>query len=259
LMPHRYTKFLNEAKISSINFAFYLSIIKSYAELKDLKLLVLDDLLISLDMSNRDIVLDILQEQFSEYQIIFLTHDRAFFEMAKQKLVKNEWKTFEMYVNNDGEFDKPHIQIALDYFEKAEKYFMEYDYSACANYLRKEVEHIKKIKVLEEKSCVPTDKSMKIIKQLVDSDDFTNFSQPDTTNDACIGRVRGKLIGIKSNLEKAREPAVEIDLKDIASILMRILHPQSHDDTSKTLYKKELQDAIKTVRQIRDSLNNMSE
>lgn len=256
LMPHRYTKFLNEAKISSINLAFYLSIIKSYAELKELKLLVLDDLLISLDMSNRDIVLDILQEHFSDYQIIFLTHDRAFFEMAKQKLVKNEWKTFEMFINNDGDFEKPHIQISLDYFEKAEKYLREYDYSACANYLRKEVERIKKIKVSEEKSCVPTDRSMKIIKQLVDSADFAHFSQPNTTNDACIGKVRGKLIGIKKNLEQAREPSVEIDLKDITSILTRILHPQSHDDTSKPLYKKELEDAIVIVKEIRDNVNN---
>ena len=210
-------------------------------------------------MSNRDIVLDILQEQFSEYQIIFLTHDRAFFEMAKQKLVKNEWKTFEMFIDNEGDFEKPHIQIALDYFEKAEKHFREYDYSACANYLRKEVERIKKIKVAEEKASVPADRSMKIIKKLVDSDEFTNFTRPETTNSACIGTIRGKLIGVKDNLEQARESAVEIDLKDIANILTRILHPQSHDDTSKPLYKKELLDAMTIIKEIRDSVNDIGQ
>ncbi len=89
---------------------------------------------------------------------------------------------------------------------------------------------------------------------LINSDDFTNFSRPATTDDTCIGRVRGKLIGVKNNLDQAREPTVEINLKDIASILQRILHPQSHDDTSRPLYKKELEEAISIIKGIRDDI-----
>ena len=73
---------------------------------------------------------------------------------------------------------------------------------------------------------------------------------PNSTDEACVGRIRGKLIGVKRNLENAREPSVEINLKDINSLLKRILHPQSHDDTSKPLYKKELQEAIEIIREI---------
>ncbi len=254
VLTNRYSKFFNEAKISSINFAFYISIIKSYAELKELKLLVLDDLLISLDMSNRDIVLEILEEYFSDYQIILLTHDRNFFEMAKMKLGNADWKTFEMYVDNSGDFEKPFIKKSLNYFESAKKHFDEYDYPACANYLRKEVERIKKIVNQNEINGIPVDRSMQIVKRLVNSDDFANFSRPNTTDEACIGRIRGKLIGIKNNLDNAREPSVEINMQEIHGILHRILHPQSHDDTSRPLYKKELEEAIEIIGGLRETL-----
>ena len=255
--PHT---FLNEAKLTAIALSIRLSILRTRLAGEDiLKILVLDDLLISLDMSNREIVTNMLIEDefLKDYQIIMLTHDRAFFEMAKQKfdtVVEHPWNFFEMYIDDKGDFEKPYLQKSLNYFEKAEKHFREYDYSACANYLRKEVERIKKLKVIAESSGVPIDRSMRIIKRLVDSEDFQNFSRPESTDKTTIGRVRGKLIGIKSNLDQAREPTVEIDLKDIASILQRILHPQSHDDTSRPLYKTELEEAIEIIQGIRDTI-----
>jgi hypothetical protein len=95
---------------------------------------------------------------------------------------------------------------------------------------------------------------MQIVKRLVNSDDFNNFSRPNTTNDECIGSIRGKLIGIKSNLDNAREPFVEISMQEINSILHRILHPQSHDDTSKPLYKKELEEAFEIIENLRENI-----
>jgi len=89
---------------------------------------------------------------------------------------------------------------------------------------------------------------MPIVKRLVNSDDFINFSRPNTTDESCIGSIRGKLIGIKTNLDNAREPSVEINMQEINSILHRILHPQFHDDTSRPLYKKELEEAIEIIK-----------
>ena len=49
-----------------------------------LKVLVLDDLMISLDMSNRDKLMDLLLDDFANrYQILFLTHDRMLFDFVK--------------------------------------------------------------------------------------------------------------------------------------------------------------------------------
>jgi len=212
---------------------------------------VLDDLLVSLDMSNRDKVLDILLNDtiLKEYQKIILTHDKAFFEMAKQKfnyVEKGEWKYFEMYLDDEGEFEKPLIKDSLDYFQSAEKHFKEYDYPACANYLRKEVERLKKIKEKQEASINKDEKVFKKIKKMLLSEDLTNNEKR--------GRIIGKLRGFKTAFEDEREALVEINLKNIKSITDRILHPQSHDDTTKPLYKKELEDAIENIKNLREAL-----
>ncbi len=255
--PHT---FLNEAKLTAIALSLRFAILKTRLVSDDtLKILVLDDLLISLDMSHRLEVINIIlnDEDLKEYQKIILTHDRAFFEVAKEKFnfqERNEWNYFEMFVDNEGDIEKPYIKKSLDYFESAKKHFDEYDYPACANYLRKEVERIKKIVNQNDISGIPTDRSIQIIKGLITSDDFTNFSHPDTTDNTCIGRVRSSLIGIKRNLEVARQPSVEMDLQEIGGILYRILHPQSHDDTSRPLYKKELEEAIAKIEETRETI-----
>lgn len=222
-VPHRYAKFLNEAKISSINLAFYISIIKSYAELRELKLLVLDDLLISLDMSNRDIVLDILQEYFSDYQIIFLTHDRAFFEMARRKFetLKQDknWIRFEMYEDSSDTIPKPLIIPSKSNFEKAEAYFKICDYATAGNYLRKASEEILSSMLLD--TFKPNDKS------------------------GLDGMIQAY---------KAMCTAFSIEISPYIPLLeeltKRVFNPSSHDDLVSPLYKKEVYDAIELVRNI---------
>lgn len=250
----KYHIFLNEARLSALAISIYFAIINKQFSLLDensLKILVLDDLLISLDMNNRLKLIDILKSEFDNFQIFFFTHDKAMFEIFKDKM---SWKSYEIYVDSEGEFEKPYIKKSLNYFESAKKHFYEYDYPACANYLRKEVERIKKVVNQNDIDGIPVDRSMQIVKKVVNSDDFMKFSNPITSDEACVGAIRGKLIGIKNNLDNAREPSVEINLKEINSLLKRILHPQSHDDTSKPLYRKELEEAIAIIENIRDEL-----
>jgi AAA15 family ATPase/GTPase len=70
----KYHLFLNEARLSALAMSVYFAIIKKQFELLDsdsLKILVLDDLLISLDMNNRMNLIDILKSEFGDYQIFF--------------------------------------------------------------------------------------------------------------------------------------------------------------------------------------------
>src|SRR5690554_5228873 len=76
--------FLNEAKLTAIALSIRFAMLDQKIDSSNLaddtaKFLVLDDLLISLDMSNREKVLDIILQEFSKYQLIILTHDRNFF------------------------------------------------------------------------------------------------------------------------------------------------------------------------------------
>ena len=236
--------FLNEAKLSSLAMAIYFTIIKHLSSLdinESLKILVLDDLLISLDMSNRLNLIDILKSEFSDFQIFFFTHEKAFFEVLKDKM---SWKAYEIYVNKSEEgFEVPYVKKSLNHFESAKKHFEAFDYPASANYLRKEVERLKKIKERQEASINQELKIFKKMKKMLLSSDLSDSN-----------RVKSKLIGFKQGLEEENNSHVEIDLRNIKGITDRILNPQSHDDMSRPLYKKELEEAMEIIEGIRGNI-----
>jgi hypothetical protein len=250
---NEFHNFLNEARLSSLAISIYFATILKLSEdlgRDTLKILVLDDLLISLDMNNRLSLVNILTEKFSNFQIFFFTHDKAFFEVFKSKTSKNSWKYIEMYLdkNEDG-IAKPKIKISLNYMESAEKYLKEFDYPACANYLRKEVERIKKIKEKQEKGSIDEIKIFNKFKKMVLDSYFENY------DNNIFGKIFGKLKGFKSGLIDTNNTLIEIDLRDVKSITDRILNPQSHDDNSQPLFKRELEEAIETIKKIKEDFN----
>lgn len=97
--------FLNEARLSALAIATYLAGRLACVPTHDkaLKLLVLDDLLISLDYSHRRPVLEVIAALFKGWQIILLTHDRFWFELAREQLLDQPWKAIEVYEKVDGD------------------------------------------------------------------------------------------------------------------------------------------------------------
>jgi len=84
--PHT---FLNEAKLTAIALSIRFAMLDQKIDSSNLaddtaKFLVLDDLLISLDMSNREKVLDIILQELSKYQLIILTNDSNLFVLQRQ-------------------------------------------------------------------------------------------------------------------------------------------------------------------------------
>ncbi|MCA0362544.1 MAG: AAA family ATPase [Bacteroidetes bacterium] len=142
--PHT---FLNEAKLTAIALSIRLAMLGqklSGAVVADTpKFLILDDVLISLDMSNREIVLDIILQEFTDYQLIILTHDRNFFELLRHRIKKfnqTNWKYIEMYECEKDGIPQPLIKTSETYLDKAEKYFQLKEYEISGNFLRKEAE-----------------------------------------------------------------------------------------------------------------------
>ena len=143
----RHHTFLNEAKLSALALAIYFAaLLQTPHDKAKLNLLVLDDVLIGLDMSNRLPMLDILQEFFKDYQIIFLTYDRTWYEMVRTRLQGSEWKSIELFCStkrNDEQDDQPKIAFELplyaahqSYIERARGYFVAHDYRGAIMYLR---------------------------------------------------------------------------------------------------------------------------
>jgi len=260
--------YFNEAKLTAIALSVRLAITETKLKDSPLKLLVLDDLLVSLDMSNRDKVLDILlnDETLKEYQKIILTHDKAFFEMAKEKFdyrEKDKWKYFEMYVDSEGDIEKPFIKTNEPYHEKAIEYFTKREYEIASNFLRKEVE-----KQLYEYLGLKTLEGMIDTAKIKD-----NYKKLDNCFAPLIIALKGfdkcenipddnkveKCIAFANKVKKALISLENIfkenSFHDINEIKDRILNPQSHYNITMPLYKKELEDAIKLVEAFDNILN----
>jgi len=88
-----------------------------------MKLLVLDDLLISLDMSNRMQVIRIIlsDEDFADYQKIIMTHDRGFYSEIRRRIGSDHdhWVFKRLHCPNGGPpqhvADKDDLQLAEEY------------------------------------------------------------------------------------------------------------------------------------------------
>jgi ABC-type dipeptide/oligopeptide/nickel transport system ATPase component len=229
--PHT---FLNEAKLTAIGLAIRLGILKQRLGAADLKTLIMDDLLISLDMSYRDKVLDIIIEKLAvDYQLILLTHDYNFFEVTKDKIAKYnrtliaaghasvEWKKLEMYEYKRGKKLFPLVTNSKTNLEKAKKYFYQkaIDLPASANYMRKAAEHF----------C----------------DEFLPLAAKHNAN---FTKLDLSALINKTPAEATRRGMALPLFTKLDSLRMFILNPQSHYNThTPPLFKTDMQKAIKTL------------
>lgn len=135
---------LNEAKMTQLGLSVRLA--ASLVNLHDpnnefLKLLVLDDILVSLDMSNRMKVVDILltDPSLANYQKIILTHDRGLFEEFRRMIGihHSDWCFRTMQGNPKDGID---LKDEKDPLEKATDYLDGHDLEAAALQLRKAAE-----------------------------------------------------------------------------------------------------------------------
>lgn len=141
--PVNYQTFLNEARLSALALAIYFAgrLVCTPTTTPDaLKLLVLDDVLIGLDHSNRLPVLDVLINLFPTWQVVLLTHDKGWFDLARQRLPDGDWACYEIYEGDQAAaaplpivrktekrpakalLDKGRELLALGYVEAAANY-----------------------------------------------------------------------------------------------------------------------------------------
>ena len=136
--------FLNEAKLTqlALSVRFAASLVNLHES--DLKLLVLDDLLVSLDMSNRMKVVEILlSEQFDNYQKIILTHDLGFFREF-QRLIDDELGNWCVRTLKGNARTGITAEASKSPIEKARQYINGHDLEEAALQLRKAAEETAK-------------------------------------------------------------------------------------------------------------------
>jgi energy-coupling factor transporter ATP-binding protein EcfA2 len=258
---NRAHSFLNEAKLTAVALAIRLAILKRTLDQDaKLKLLVFDDLMISLDMSNREKIINlILNKYIKEYQVFILTHDKVMFEDTKNHIqlhhasiakkngitevdklagetiekkikeeIDNNWLFYEMYqATNKDNYTQPFITTNQTSIQKALFYFKEQvDYNACGNNLRRALE----------------DFFISFIPQSYFRDKQFNPSP-------AVEKMLGKLIKkAYSYFEYVGYDTTILDALD--RYIKRSLNPSSHYNPKANFYRKELEDIFKIYFQL---------
>ncbi len=76
-------KYLSESQFNSLGIAFFLAAVKKFNKAN--RFFVLDDVLVSFDRYYRIRLLDLLAEEFNDYQILLLTHEEYWYQMIRKK------------------------------------------------------------------------------------------------------------------------------------------------------------------------------
>ena len=143
--PHIY---FNEARLTAIALSIRFALLKGIspddvATPPEGSFLALDDMLISLDMSNRAKVVDFLLKISDKYKIYLFTHDKAFFNYVCHEIHQSgkteEW-VYKRVSYNTSDKEPLILDEHSDYLTKAKHFYEIGDYDTSAIYLRKQLE-----------------------------------------------------------------------------------------------------------------------
>ncbi|MCK5680410.1 hypothetical protein KAI46_06315, partial [bacterium] len=287
---HRIQSFLNEAQLSRIAIGIRIGALRTRVQTTDFKILVLDDMLISLDMSNRMPIVKMILNQdndpdlhfFDQFQKIILTHDKGFYELIKRHTSPQQWEYYNFHAKED-ENSPPTIKTDRTSLEKAQAFLADGEYDACGIELRKETEallskYLKGLNSAAENGKFESlnNKLNHALKQISETSrkDFeklfvnkklpldlikklqTNFSE----DDSLTPNEKGKLTGLKNELIAYFIKQYELKnnkaklIEETQDILQRIMNPASHSSLI-PLYESELRDAISGVQKLKEYLD----
>jgi energy-coupling factor transporter ATP-binding protein EcfA2 len=135
--------FLNEARLTAIALALYLAATEattpSTRGVQMPRVLVLDDVLIGLDFANRLPVLRMLNEEFLDWQVILMTFDRVWFDLARKYTENSDlWRslTLRELPSAAGQSGRPIVEPCADLLSRAEAHLQSGDLMAAAVYIR---------------------------------------------------------------------------------------------------------------------------
>ena len=223
--------FFNEAKLTKMALAIRLSIFdRKYHGTDCAKVIFVDDLLISLDMSNRLMVVQQLLDYVDRYQLFIFTHDRSFYELIcdsiSQRNMAKEWCYYEMYAIDeeisDCKVPEARLNVKENYLQQAKSFFTNYEYHASANSLRKECE--------------------KQLQRLYPRQMVLSAKEDGTVSVMNLNGLIQSLNVFYSRFDFTPVPTPYID-----QYRKRILNPASHNDNKAKVFRSELKMALEEI------------
>ena len=229
--------YFNEAKLTAIALSIRFALLDNITPTNG-RFLALDDMLISLDMSNRMKVVNYLLDVVAEnYKIYLFTHDKSFYSTLKKRITiekkQGEWFCGGLYMhdvdeNNDYKPCTPYPKFVID--KDMPKSMMEYyamhDYPACGQKLRKWCEEILEILYPDT------------LKHRIDA--TLGNTVPLSLND----RINNLVVYCqKENLDFSK-------FKDLKIYKDNVLNAVSHYDIQSPIYKEEILNVVKVLNEL---------
>ena len=278
--------FVNEAKLTqlALSVRFAASLVNLHES--ELKLLVLDDLLVSLDMSNRMKVVEILlSDVFGKYQKIVLTHELGFYREFRRTIGSNHPKWCFLHLEGTAA-DRIEGKLEKSEIERAEDYLHGFCLDEAALCLRKACEDTVR-RFVDGNDVIPTKQFRGLadglrrarskvlfelpvrLYQLIlknTPEDYIDLivgsSDEDITNNSSLDEAtKGKLMTSRNRLrmlltgehaERLRQVAL---IDKVLACTERVLNPAAHAG-SPPLYEKEIHDALLHVKDLEASLRD---
>ncbi|WP_413533713.1 AAA family ATPase [Empedobacter brevis] len=224
-----YGEYFNEAKLVALTISLFLAVFLKQKDenLSDVtNILILDDIFIGMDLSNRIPLLKIIDDLFNDYQVILTTFDESWFKLAEFYQQKDKWKFVKIFSNkntNNLPVSFIHDNQENNYKSKALFFLEKHDYPTSASYLRKSFE--------------------KVIKDLLP------YNKLHHVNEDGEIKENSKLNSNYENLKQVlNECGIENNKLYEFSLYMKILlNPLSHDNSKSPVFKRELEEAFKIL------------
>lgn len=219
--------FFNEAKITCMALALRLAILDNHPTTNEApSVLFVDDLLISLDMSFRRKIIEILLTYTKKFQTFIFTHDRAFYHLVWSEIEimrsQNDWKKYELYMQHENGIPGSFLLEPKKPLEKAKMHLHNFEIPASVNAVRRAAEH-------ELKRLLPAN----LIYSL---------------------KSKTLLCDLNGLIDHYRQFAHKIGLPDVIPHLQDerklLLNPFSHDDIDTPFYRTELELTINEIENL---------
>lgn len=136
--PH---KFLSESHLNCLGIAFFLTSVRAFN--KQIRFLIIDDVISSFDTNHRIRFADLLLEKFLDYQIILLTHEKNWFDYINNSLKGKDWiiNSIKWSVDSGTHIDEPPKILK----ERIEDKINKSEEEGLGNDIRKYLEYLLKL------------------------------------------------------------------------------------------------------------------
>jgi ABC-type lipoprotein export system ATPase subunit/HEPN domain-containing protein len=277
--------FLNESLLTRVGVALRFALLQRRPQNLDLKLMIMDDLLISMDMDNRLEIINLIEKRYvSNYQLFIFTHDKALFNLLKRKIENqsNDWAIYEV---NSGYFKNAKGEL-----EKAKAFLHNGDLDACALELRKLAEILLREFLVGKKPAIFSTGKFKSLGfmleeafNVINQNSFSHFEsaiikeeltpaelvevradiwnepnllqRQDLTQEqkTKIIRVRKRIFDLAESIRVETSRALKV-IKEVKEIKDRILNLGAHS-TNEPLYHSEMKDAMDIFKRLKEALS----